>query len=96
MDESFYDVDVNFLEHAHLFGTKEQWRFYFSLISLLLFFGMLYSAILVLIIRAGILILQKKSLPGRWIKRDMIIAQISSKASFTFFVGLAPFPTNSD
>ncbi|MFC4874568.1 hypothetical protein [Negadavirga shengliensis] len=50
-----YSSFTNFLNHAHLFGTEEQWRFYFSLISLLLFSGMLFALILVLVIRAGIL-----------------------------------------
>jgi hypothetical protein len=40
------------MEYAHRFGTEEQWRFYFSLTSLLLVFGMLFSLVLVLVIQS--------------------------------------------
>jgi hypothetical protein len=54
-----YTIFTNLLNHVQFYGTEQQWRFYFSLISLLIFSGIMFSLVIVLIIRWGIFILNK-------------------------------------
>lgn len=49
----------NFLDHVHLLGTDNEWKFYFSLVSLLLFSGLLLSLVMVLIIRMAMIRFRK-------------------------------------